>query len=146
MKILGINGPSLGLLGKRQPDVYGTKTLQEIMAEVELRARELGVEFEWFQTDMEGEIVGRIGKAAGKYKGILLNAAAYTHTSIAIRDAILASGLPCVEVHLTNISARESFRHISMISDVCIGVVYGFGSFSYILGLEGLVYYIRKNK
>ena len=113
------------------------------MAGVKRRAKKLGVETEVFQSNSEGDLVTRIGESAGEFDGIVINPAAYTHTSVALRDAIAATGLPCVEVHLSNVHAREPFRHVSMTAAVCIGQISGFGAMSYLLGLEGIVDYIR---
>jgi len=139
MKILFLNGPNLNLLGTRQPEIYGRDTLASIEASVLERARTLGVSVEFRQTNDEGQLVTWIQQAKGSVRAIALNAAAYTHTSVAIRDAIAAVELPVIEVHLSNIHARETFRHHSMIAPVCRGQVSGFGAFSYILALEAAV-------
>ena len=139
MKILFLNGPNLNLLGTRQPEIYGRDTLASIEASVQERARTLGVSVEFRQTNDEGQLVTWIQQAKGSVRAIALNAAAYTHTSVAIRDAISAVELPVIEVHLSNIHARETFRHHSMIAPVCRGQVSGFGAFSYILALEAAV-------
>jgi 3-dehydroquinate dehydratase-2 len=139
MKILFLNGPNLNLLGTRQPEIYGRDTLASIEASVLERARTLGVSVEFRQTNDEGQLVTWIQQAKGTVRAIALNAAAYTHTSVAIRDAIAAVELPVIEVHLSNIHARETFRHHSMIAPVCRGQVSGFGAFSYILALEAAV-------
>ncbi len=143
MKILIIHGPNLNMLGKREPSIYGAGTLQEINRILRDEARRLDVKTEVFQSNSEGEIVSRIQDAMKKSDGILINPGAYTHTSIAIRDAILSAGLPVVEVHISNIYKREDFRQKSFISGVSVGVISGFGSDSYILGLNGLVNYLR---
>ena len=143
MKILIIHGPNLNMLGKREPSIYGAGTLQEINRILKEEARRLGVKAEVFQSNSEGEIVGSIQDAMKKSDGILINPGAYTHTSIAIRDAILSAGLPVVEVHISNIYKREDFRQKSFISGVSVGVISVFGSDSYILGLNGLVNYLR---
>ena len=135
-KILVINGPNLHLLGQRQPEVYGRVTLADIKKQLQARAKQLGVELTFFQSNHEGDIVERIGAARGKFSAILINPAAYTHTSVAIRDAITAAGVPAVEVHLSNIHARETFRHQSLSAPVCAGQICGFGAQSYLLGLE----------
>lgn len=140
MKILFLNGPNLNLLGTREPEVYGSMTLADIEAEVRQRAKELKVEVDFRQSNIEGELVNWIQKAKRKFQAIVINAAAYTHTSVALRDAISAVGVPTVEIHLSNVHAREEFRHKSLIAPVCRGVICGFGSKSYILGLESLVY------
>ena len=138
-RILCISGPNLQLLGTREPEVYGKETLEAIHARLKARARELGVLLDAVQTNHEGEIVDRIGEAGERYQGLLLNPGAYTHTSIAIHDAIKAVGLPCVEVHLSNPEAREAFRRRSRVAPACVGRVAGFGGESYVLALEGLV-------
>ena len=143
MKILIIHGPNLNMLGKREPSIYGAGTLQEINRLLKEEAKRLDVKTEVFQSNSEGEIVSRIQDAMKKSDGILINPGAYTHTSIAIRDAILSAGLPVVEVHISNIYKREDFRQKSFISGVSVGVISGFGSDSYILGLNGLVNYLR---
>ena len=140
MKILFLNGPNLNLLGTREPEVYGHVTLADIEATVRERAAELKVEIDFRQSNMEGELVGWIQQAKGRFDVIVINAAAYTHTSIALRDAIAASGVPTIEIHLSNVHAREEFRHKSLIAPVCRGQITGFGGKSYILGLEAAVY------
>ena len=139
MKILFLNGPNLNLLGTREPDVYGRLTLADIEAKVLERAAELKVEVDFRQSNLEGELVSWIQQAKGQFAAIVINAAAYTHTSIALRDAISAVGVPTIEIHLSNIHAREEFRHKSLIASVCRGQICGFGSKSYILGLEAAV-------
>ena len=139
MKILFLNGPNLNLLGTRQPEIYGRDTLASIEASVRVRAQALGVSVEFRQTNDEGQLVTWIQEAKGAAHAIALNAAAYTHTSIALRDAIAAVELPVIELHLSNIHARESFRHHSMIASVCRGQISGFGALSYILALEAAV-------
>jgi 3-dehydroquinate dehydratase-2 len=139
MRILVLNGPNLDLLGKREPGVYGEATLAEIMARVVKRGKELGVAVDAFQSNEEGVLVTAIGRASGTYAGIVFNPAAYTHTSVALRDALTACRIPCVEVHLSNVLAREDFRHKSLTGPVCIGQVAGLGPMSYLLALEGLV-------
>jgi len=142
MKILVLHGPNLNLLGIREPDKYGTKTLEEINALLEELASKLGVEIETFQSNTEGVLVEKIQTAMEDFDGILINPAAYTHTSVALRDAILAIDKPCVEVHLSNIHSREEFRQKSYLAPVCIGQISGFGHNSYTLGLQGLVDYL----
>jgi 3-dehydroquinate dehydratase-2 len=146
MKILFLNGPNLNLLGQREPEIYGHTTLAGIEAEVRGRAAELKVEIDFRQTNLEGELVGWIQEARGKFEVIVINAAAYTHTSIALRDAIAASGVPTIEIHLSNVHAREEFRHKSLIAPVCRGQITGFGQKSYILGVEAAVYVNEKEK
>jgi 3-dehydroquinate dehydratase-2 len=146
MKILFLNGPNLNLLGQREPDVYGRSTLSDIEAQVRARARTLNSDIEFRQSNLEGELVAWIQQAKGNADIIVLNAAAYTHTSIALRDAIVATGLPTIEIHLSNIHAREEFRHKSLIAPVCVGQISGFGPFSYILGLEAAVNVIANKK
>jgi 3-dehydroquinate dehydratase-2 len=139
MKVLFLNGPNLNLLGQREPDVYGHATLADIEAKVRECALTLGVEVDFRQSNLEGELVDWIQQAKGKHDVIVLNAAAYTHTSIALRDAIAAMGVPTIEIHLSNIHAREEFRHKSVIAPVCWGQICGFGQKSYILALEASV-------
>lgn len=139
MKALFLNGPNLNLLGTRQPEVYGRQTLADIEALVRARAAELGVEIDFRQTNHEGELVTWIQEARGRFDAIVLNAAAYTHTSVALRDAIAAVSVPTVEIHLSNIHAREEFRHRSLIAPVCRGQISGFGFQSYLLGLQAVV-------
>ena len=144
-KILVVHGPNLNLLGRREVDIYGNVTIDKINRALEKKAKEKCVRTEIIQSNHEGEIVDAIGKARSKgINGILINPAAYTHTSVAIRDAVLASGIPVVEVHLSNIYAREDFRHTSLIAPVAKGQVSGFGKTSYILGLEALIELIEK--
>lgn len=143
MKILLINGANLNMLGIREPEKYGGKTLKEIEEAVISKGKELGIETDVYQSNIEGEIVEKIQKALNVYDGILINAGGYTHTSVVIRDAIAAVKIPTVEVHMTNIHAREDFRHTSLLSGVCKGIIAGFGENSYILALEGLVKLIQ---
>lgn len=138
MKILIINGPNLNMLGLREPEKYGTQTLAEIEQELYAYSFELGIDVEIFQSNSEGEIIEKIQKALGDFDGIVINPAGYSHTSVAIRDAISSVSLPCVEVHMTNIHAREEFRQKSLIAPVCIGQISGFKSNGYKLGLKAL--------
>ena len=144
MKILLINGANLNMLGEREPEKYGHTTLKDIEEKVISRGKELGAEVEVWQSNHEGDIVDKIQamKKEG-FDGLLINAGGYTHTSVVIRDAIASTGLPAVEIHMTNIHAREEFRHTSLISGVCIAQVVGFKELSYILALEGLVNYLK---
>lgn len=137
-KILVIHGPNLHLLGQREADIYGKVTLPAIDRALKGKAKELGVSLQIVQSNHEGRLVDVIGRARANFKGILINPAAYTHTSIAIRDALLACGLPVVEVHLSNIYRREEFRHHSLTAPACVGQIAGFGMNSYILGLSAL--------
>ena len=138
MNILVIHGPNLQLLGKREPEIYGSKSLDDINKDISRRAKELGVSVKAFQSNHEGEIVDRIGAMPGKFDALIINPGAYTHTSIAIRDAIAGAGLPAVEVHLSNVASREEFRHHSMVTPVCSGIIAGFGPMGYLLALEAL--------
>ena len=143
-KILVVHGPNLQLLGEREVSVYGKVTLKQINEALAKEAKALGVELETLQSNHEGEIVDRIGGARKEFAGILINPAAYTHTSVAIRDALAACGLPAVEVHLSHIYRREDFRRHSMTAPACVAQVTGFGKDSYLLGLRGLVAYASK--
>ena len=144
MKILVLNGPNLNLLGTREPDVYGSQTLADIMARLQEYGRTKQVEVEWVQSNDEGALVTRIGESRGRYDGLIFNPAAYTHTSVALRDALQAVSVPCVEVHLSNIHAREAFRHTSLTAAACVGQISGFGALSYQLALEALVAHLGK--
>jgi 3-dehydroquinate dehydratase-2 len=139
MRILFLNGPNLNLLGRREPGIYGTTSLADIEARVNARAAQLGAKVDFRQSNHEGELVTWIQQACGQFDVIVLNAAAYTHTSVALRDAITAVGLPTVEIHLSNIHAREEFRHRSLIAPVCVGVIAGFGVTSYLLAVDAAV-------
>lgn len=139
MKFLVINGPNLNMLGTREPEKYGTTTLSDIEKEISEHAKEKNVEVDFYQSNIEGEIVTAIQKAKNVYDGIIINPAAYTHTSVALRDAILAAELPAVEIHLSNIHTREEFRHHSFTAPVCIGQITGFGKFGYIMALDAIV-------
>ena len=138
-KILVIHGPNLQLLGSREPQIYGKSSLKDINSQLKALAVKNKVSLTIVQSNHEGEICDAIGKAKTKFSGILINPAAYTHTSVAVRDAIAGCGLPCVEVHLSNIYSREEFRHKSLISPVVKGTILGFGPKSYYLGLEALL-------
>lgn len=138
-RILVIHGPNLNLLGQREPAVYGRTTLAQINSALKKCARKRKAALVIKQSNIEGQIVGLIGKAKARYHALLINPAAYTHTSVAIRDAIVASGILTIEVHLSNIYSREEFRHKSLISPVVKGTIMGFGPKSYILGLEALL-------
>jgi 3-dehydroquinate dehydratase-2 len=138
-----LNGPNLNLLGEREPELYGRTTLAEIETRTRAQGRTLGVEVSWTQTNHEGELVDAIQRLKGNADGLVINAAAFTHTSLAVRDALLAVRVPFVEVHLSNIFAREPERRRSLLADAAVGVVTGFGAESYRLGLEGLVGYLQ---
>jgi len=138
MKILVLNGPNLNLLGTREPTIYGHSTLADIEAACIAHGRTLGGEIAFAQTNHEGALIDHLHAARGAVAGILLNAGAYTHTSVALRDAISASELPVVELHLSNTHAREAFRHNSLIAPVCIGVIQGFGAAGYALAITAL--------
>ena len=144
LSILVLHGPNLNLLGLREPGIYGSLTMSEINRLLESKAMELQVNISAMQSNHEGFLVDAIHGSLGKHQGIVINGGAYTHTSVALRDAIAAVDLPTVEVHLSNIYRREDFRHHSYIAPVVIGQISGFGSQSYLLGLEALVYYLRQ--
>jgi 3-dehydroquinate dehydratase-2 len=139
MKILFLNGPNLNLLGQREPEIYGHTTLADIEAKVRDRAAKLKVEIDFLQSNLEGELVTWIQRAKGKFDVVVLNAGAYTHTSIALRDAISGVAIPTIEVHLSNVHAREEFRHKSLIAPVCRGQIIGFGANSYVLALDAAI-------
>ena len=145
MKILLINGANLNMLGSREPEKYGSTTLKDIESMVAQRGNELGVQVDVWQSNHEGDIVDKIQAAKGVYDGILINAGGYTHTSVVIRDAIASVQIPTVEIHMTNIHAREEFRHTSLITGVCIAQDVGFKELSYTLALEGLVNYLKNS-
>jgi 3-dehydroquinate dehydratase-2 len=144
MRILFLNGPNLNLLGEREPDVYGRISLADIEAKVRQRAKQLNAEVEFRQSNLEGELVTWIQQSKSKFEAVVLNAAAYTHTSVALRDAIAAVGIPTIEVHLSNIHAREEFRHKSLIAPVCRGQIVGFGWHSYVLAVDAAINVIDK--
>lgn len=143
MKILVINGVNMNMLGFRETEKYGSMTLKDLEKDLYTYSFKLGVDIETFQSNFEGEIVEKIHSAKDNFDGIVINAGAYTHTSVAIRDAISAVNLPTVEVHMTNIYKREEFRHHSYLAPVCIGQISGFGTNSYKLGLNAVIEYIK---
>ncbi|MCG6987612.1 MAG: type II 3-dehydroquinate dehydratase [Gemmatimonadetes bacterium] len=145
MRIAVLHGPNLRLLGRREPQVYGTDTLGDIDARIGDEAASLEVEVESFQSNHEGDLLDFIDEASARVDGFLVNPGALTHTSVALRDALLGVSLPFVEVHLSNTAAREPFRHRSYLSDAAVGVVFGFGAYSYLLGLRGLVAHLREH-
>lgn len=146
MKILFLNGPNLNLLGQREPQVYGKTTLADIEAMVRKQAATRRVTIDFRQTNLEGELINWIQGAKGIFEALVVNAAAYTHTSVALRDAIAATGIPTIEIHLSNIHAREEFRHKSLIAAVCRGQIAGFGANSYLLGLDAAINIIEATK
>jgi len=146
MRILLINGPNLNTLGRRQPEIYGSTTLQQIEERVRRRAGELGVEIETFQSNTEGELIEFLQRQAAEAAGALINAGAFTHYSLALRDAFEATGLPFIEVHISNIHAREEFRHHSVLADLAIGQVSGLGWRGYLAALEALVEILKERK
>ena len=143
MKVLFLNGPNLNLLGQREPEVYGSDSLADIERQVRRRAEALAVGVDFQQSNSEGELVSWIQEAQGKVDAVVINAAAYTHTSVALRDAILATEIPTIELHLSNVHAREEFRHRTLLGGVCVGVIAGFGSYGYTLALEACVNVIQ---
>ncbi len=142
MRIAVLNGPNLNLLGVREPELYGSESLEEIEASVRAKAESRGVEVLWYQTNHEGEFVDLVQGLRGQVGGAMVNAAGFTHTSIAIRDALLAVQVPFVEVHLSNIFAREPERRTSVLADIAVGIVAGFGSQSYLLAFDALVEHV----
>ena len=145
LKILVLHGPNLNLLGMREPETYGTQTLADINRDLATLAQRLGAEITAYQSNHEGALVDRLHQARDEgFEAIIINPAAYTHTSVALRDALLAVNLPFVEVHLSNVHQRESFRHRSFLSDIASGVIAGFGSGSYTLALRGLIAQLHK--
>jgi 3-dehydroquinate dehydratase-2 len=145
MRILILNGPNLNLLGTREPSVYGATTLRDIERQLEKVAIEIEVDIEFRQTNIEGELVSWIGECPRKFDGIVINPAAYTHTSIAIRDALSAVNVPCIEVHISNIHAREAFRHQSMTAPACVGQLCGLGPDGYEWALRALCRTLEKS-
>lgn len=143
MRILVLHGPNLNLLGKREPEIYGSYTLEDINRVLASQANLLGVTLECFQSNHEGELINLIHSALGNRDGILINPGGYTHTSVALRDALSGVNIPTVEVHLSNIHRREEFRHHSYIAPIAVGQIAGFGADSYRLGLEALVNHLR---
>ena len=146
MKVLVIHGPNLNMLGRREPEIYGRMTLDEINDLIRRTGAELGMEIETFQSNSEGAIVDAIQKAMGTVDGVVINPGAYTHYSVALRDAIASIGLPAVEVHLSNVHAREEFRKVSFTAAVCVGQISGFGVESYVLGLRAIHSVIAKKQ
>ena len=145
MHVLLLNGPNLNLLGQREPGIYGQSSLADIEAALTREAAQESIQLDCFQSNFEGALVDRIHQAMGRSDGILINAGAYTHTSIAIRDALAGVALPYVELHLSNTHAREDFRHHSFLAERAVGVVCGFGPASYSLALKGLLSHLRPN-
>lgn len=143
MKILVVNGPNLRLLGQREPGIYGEGTLADAEALAKTAGKQLGAQVDCFQSDIEGELVKKIGEARGVYDGIVINPAAYTHTSIALRDAIAAVDLPTVELHISNTHKREAFRQISYTAPVCMAQLQGFGIQGYSLAVAGLIAHLQ---
>ena len=146
MELLLLNGPNLNLLGQREKSIYGSLSLKSIETNLEKLANDQGVELDCYQSNFEGALVEKIQESFQVKQGILINAGAFTHTSIALRDALLGVNIPYVELHLSNTLAREEFRHTSYLADKAVGVISGFGEMSYTLALHGLVNYIRKNQ
>ena len=144
MDLLLVNGPNLNLIGKREPSIYGSQTLEDIQEELLTLANELDAKLKFFQSNSEGEMIDCIQSSVGSIDGILINAGAYTHTSIALRDSLLGVDIPYVEVHLSNIYSREDFLHKSFLSDKALGMVCGFGPISYQLALQGIVSYLKR--
>jgi 3-dehydroquinate dehydratase-2 len=141
-KVLVLHGPNLNLLGKRQPEIYGRLTLEQINRKIRALAGELGVEVEIFQSNSEGELVNWVQESPKQFGALVINAAAYTHSSVALRDALTAAGIPAIEVHISNIYKREEFRKRSLIAEAVVGQITGFGVQSYLLGLRAAVEYL----
>ena len=146
MNILLINGPNLNLLGTREPEIYGSKTLNDIEKDLIKVAKEKSINLDCFQSNHEGEIVDKIQDSVQRIQGILINAGAFTHTSISIRDALIGSKIPFVELHISNIFSREEFRKDSFLTDKAIGIISGFGISSYFLAFDGIIDYLKNNK
>jgi len=146
MKILVLNGPNLNLLGTRDPAIYGRESLEDLQKTLEDLAEELGVEIDFRQSNLEGELVEWLQKSVGECEGIVFNPAAYSHTSVAIRDALAAIPTPCIEVHLSNVEAREDFRQVAMTAAECVGRISGLGFESYRLGLRAIIDYLSSPK
>ena len=145
MKVLFLNGPILNLLGQREPEIYGSMKLSDIEDMVREHGERHGVEVVFHQSNHEGELVTQVQQSAGDYDYVILNAAAYTHTSIALKDAIVDANVMAIEIHLTNVHARESYRQTSIIAQACVGCINGFGAGSYILGLEAAILHNKAN-
>ncbi len=141
-----LSGPNLQLLGTREPEIYGKDTLVDVHRRLKARAAELGASLTAFQSNHEGDLLDRIGKARGAFEGMLLNAGALTHTSLALHDALKAVPVPCIEVHISNPEAREAYRHESKMAPACLGKVSGFGVDSYVLALEGLLRWLARKR
>ena len=144
MDILLINGPNLNLLGTREPEIYGNQTLDLIESELIKKAKQNGFKLECYQSNHEGKIVDKIQDSTGKVNGILINAGAFTHTSVALRDALVGSNIPFIELHISNIFNREEFRKESFLTDKAIGIISGFGVYSYFLSLEAIINFLKK--